>query len=1284
MTEKEGGLATLVLPAVEKENTTMPTMPYSSSTATARLERVLQQQLEELHTIVSATVTASSSSFLSASFSSAALLPVEDLAAAHDDDGSHASPSPAAFHKNDEDGHACLALCSSPLSSSVTSPSRSFSSSSTSDDEAFYHLASLPTTNTTIGTTALEVHLSSIQQLLLDSDFYLQQRIFSLWKQKSWHAVRLHRRIRVAFDLLKQRALHTKPRISMAKRHANFLSQGLFFEKAWRRLVQIDYRKALSMHGQRATLQRRARQFIHMLTRRVTCRCKGQLITLQRQFHLLHTSIYVWHNTKKCQQHLLRQENKLLIRCFLRWQGSIYTERASLEALTINLRARRAISAMVKEHNRLKSRANAALNLMAVRRMRRSLGQLWVMGCRRRRTMRLRDEWAFTIFYQTLAKRGMWALQRYLQAWREERQAWGLAMELEARNLARKTLKGWLHAAGRQAREMEELSQEGGEKRMRRRQAGAFQQLRLYAQYRHLAKVLHGVVLLRKARRRLEEWKSCARERSKRRDLVIQRQQQRYRSLVLDFFFRWIRYHLLHLASQRVHTLNYSKLARQVLQTFYRALHISRSAQVIACRRRAKSQRKCLQWWTAAAMHFQKRRRLYMARGLRRWRLAVAQQRLQRGIETGLGGKARRRTIGRRGLAALLKWAETRRLGERRIIAASEQRRRAEERRCRTALREWREGSKERYHWQCLEEYAGDWAQRRGKAVGLFAFTKCHGRRMLDGDTRKMAEYFHRQRRLHWGLMVLQRLRLSAVVLPAYRERAIRRWCLHREWGRLVVGHTRCVGDRQRQEQTALLAEGQWETRRLIIAVGQLERARILTRRVEEVQQHMHSQLVLQSLHMWTRETQIAQGLRRFQRRSQEWLLAGVMRAWGRWTAQQSVRRAALIEVSQKARRAEYFHAWRGSIHQRKELQMRAREVMQLVEEGLLQRAWMFGWRVAYEDVCRERRSERLFLRYRGWEPWRRWVREKKKEIKRVETVQSLMATRLFRLSLEEWGEAFRLARREEEAVQIMVERRAVQVLRRWDTRSVRLRQQKICDAYHLAHYFGYWRRYAGRAKRHEVWVERIQAWGAARPTMVRALASLCPSAQKQLAWQAWMAWYGLRIQAREVRKYGEVHRARGQGLMSVRRLRELVLTRKEKRAREEFNEGLAEHFRKAKGFCRLKDRLWEERRERRLIRRREMEARSERDRRECLEEAFGRWSVYTTTMQQAMAWFHSLPREGEREDKDGRIRRRRSISISSSSSAGGGESGFGKDEHGDFLLPETGDSFDWTSNVVV
>lgn len=1269
-----------MIPAVEEENTAP--MPSSSSTATARLEQVLQQQLKELHAIVSATVTASSSSSLSACFFSAKPLPVEDLATAHDDDVGHASPAPAALYKDDDDGYACLALCSSPQSLSVTSPCSmsSSSSSSSNDDETYYRLASLPTTSTIIGTTALEVHLSSIQRLLLDSDFYRQQRVFSLWKQKSWHAVRLRRRLRVAFDLLKHRALHTKPRMCMAKKYANFISQGQFFKKLLRRLVQIDQRKALSMHGQRATLQCRARQFIHTLTRRVACRNQGQLISLQRHSNLLQTSLHVWHNTKKCQQHLRRQENKLLIRCFLQWQDSIYTERASLEALTINLRARKAFSALVKERKRLKSRANAALYLMAVQRMRRSLARWWVVGCQRRRTMRLRDQLASTVFYQTLAKRGVGAFQGFLQAWRDKRQAWGLARELEARHLAGKTLRGWLQAAGRQAREMEGRSQEGGERRMHRRQAGAFRQWRLHAYHHHLAKVLYDLVLLRKARSRLEKWMSWARERCKLRDLFIQRQQQRHHSLLLDFFFRWTRHHSLYLASHRVLSLYHSKLAHTVLQTFHHALHISRSAQVIIHRRQAKSKRHCLHWWTAAATHLQKLRHLYIARGLRRWRLAVAQQRLQRGIEVGLGEKARRRTIGRRGLAALHKYVDARHLGETRVIAISEQRRRVEERRCHAAFRGWREGSKERRYWRCLEEEVGEWAQRRGKAGGLFAFTKCHRRRMLDGDTRKMAEYFCRQRRLQGGLMMLQRLRWSAVILPAFREHASRRWRLRREWGRLVVGYACSAGKRQRQEQAALLAEGQWETHRLIIAVGQLERIRILTQRVDEVQQHAQSQLLLQSLHTWTREAQLAQGLRRFQRRSQERLLARVMAAWGRWTAQQPLRRAVLVGVLQKACRAKYFHAWRVLIRRRKELQVQARVVMQSVEQGLVQRALMGGWRVAYEEICRERRSDRLFLRCRGLEPWRRWVRERRQERKRVEMVQSVTATRLLRHGLDGWGEARRLLSREEEAVQVLVGRRAVQVVRRWEARVVHLRQQRVCEAYYLARYLAYWRRYVGRAKRHKVWVERIQAWGAARPTMVRTLVSLFPSGQSQLAWQAWMAWYGLRIRAREARDCGEVYHARGRVLTSVRRLRELVLTRKEGHVREEFNKGLAEHFRKAKGFCRLLDRLKEGRREWRVIRRREMEARLERERRKCLREALGRWSVYTSTMQQTRAWFQSSRGEREGEGKDGSIRSIRSIRSSSSSSSsadGGGENVSGKEERVESLLPETGDSFD-------
>jgi uncharacterized membrane protein YgcG len=132
--------------------------------------------------------------------------------------------------------------------------------------------------------------------------------------------------------------------------------------------------------------------------------------------------------------------------------------------------------------------------------------------------------------------------------------------------------------------------------------------------------------------------------------------------------------------------------------------------------------------------------------------------------------------------------------------------------------------------------------------------------------------------------------------------------------------------------------------------------------------------------------------------------------------------------------------------------------------------------------------------------------------------------------------------------------------------------------------------------------------------------------------------------------------------------LQELVLTRKEGRVREEFNKGLAEHFRKAKVFYRMRDRLWEERRERRVVRRREVEERLERERRECLRMALERWSVFTSAMHQARAWLHSSTGEGEEEgeDKDG------SSSSSRVSGGGGGESGGGNEERVEFLLFET------------
>ena len=173
---------------------------------------------------------------------------------------------------------------------------------------------------------------------------------------------------------------------------------------------------------------------------------------------------------------------------------------------------------------------------------------------------------------------------------------------------------------------------------------------------------------------------------------------------------------------------------------------------------------------------------------------------------------------------------------------------------------------------------------------------------------------------------------------------------------------------------------------------------------------------------------------------------------------------------------------------------------------------------------------------------------------------------------------------------------------------------------------------------------------------MVDVLVSLFPSGQKQLAWQAWMIWYGLRVQAREAKECGEVYYTRGGALRCVRRLREL-LTRKEGRVREEFNGGLAEHFRKAKGFYRLRDRVREERRERQVVRRRELEERVERERREWLRGALGRWSVYTTTMQQARAWLQSTSGEGEGEEEG----KGSSGSCSSSrGSEGVGESGDG------------------------
>lgn len=1253
-------------------------MPSSSSTtATARLEHLLQQQLSELHAIVSATVTASSSSSssssVSASFCSAKLPSVaanQDWAAAQHD----ASPARAAFHKDDD--HALLASCASPQASSATSPcststSSSSSSSSSSNDEPYYRLASPPRTTTTSNTTALQAHLSSIQRLLLDSDFHLQQRVFGLWKQKSWHAVRLRRRLRLAFDLLKHRALHTRPQLHMAETHAKSQSQHRFFQKLERHLAQADHRQALAMHGQRATLQRHARQVLQQLIHRVACRKRGELIALQQHAHLLLTSLHAWRSAQKCQQHLRQQESKLLTRCLVQWQHAIRTEERSLEALTINLRARKALSALVNEHKRLKRRADAALYLMATRRMRRMLGRWWVVGCQRRRTMRLRDQLSSTFFYQTLAKQGLAALLRYLQMQKEERRAWGLATGLEARHLAGRTLRGWLWAARQQAGEMEARSKEGAERRMHRRRADAFQQLRLYASRQRQARALYRALLIQKARRRLEESRCWARERSTRRDLLIQHQQQHHHSLLLDFFQRWSKHRSLQLAARRVLHLYHSKLAHAVLSSLRHSLHLTQVAQSITQRHQAQTQTHCLHWWALAATHSQKLRHLYVARGLRRWRLAAAQQRLQRGIEVDLGEKAWRHTIARRGLLALRRWVEAHRLQKAKAVAVEGFWVRMEERRCRTALREWRVESNARCYRRRLEEEAGEWATRQRKARGLYALAECHRRRRMDAGTWEMAEYFWGRRRRRGGLVVLQRLRWRRVVLPAYCKQATRRLWLRRAWGRLVLGHTRCSDTRQRQEQAALLAEGQWEARRLVLAVGQLGRARALTRRAEKVRQRVQAQQLLQSLRRWQREFCLAQGLRRFQRRSQQRPLARVLEAWGGWTAQQPLRRAVLIEIMQKARRAKYFRAWRALIQRRKELQVRARAVRRLIEEGLVQRAWVGGWRVAFEERYRERRAERLFLRCRGLEPWRRWVGGRKEERRRVEMVQSLEATLLLRVALERWGEAGRLLRREEGAVQVLTEWRAARAMRRWEGRVVRARQQRVCEAYHLARHLGYWRRYVRRAQHHQEWVERIQTWGAARPTVVHALVSLFPSGHKQLAWQRWMAWYGRRVQAREAEKCGEVSCARTGVLRSLRRLQELVLTRKEGRVREEFNEGLTEHFRKAKGFCRLRDRLWEERRERRVGRRREVEERLERERREYLREALGRWSVYTSAMQQAREWLLSSTgeeeKEGEGGDKDG------SGSRSSSRVGGeGGESGGGNEERVEALLLET------------
>ncbi len=1213
----------------------MPAASSSSRSCTAQLGHLLDAQLKDLEAHVSSATAASLSSCMASK-------ELEHLLTAQLKDLEVVVEGASS---------SCVTL---PLLTAPTPPLSSppSSASSSGNEEAFYLAAAASTTTSTFPhepfpprRNALHAHLSQVQQLLVDSDFELQQRVFTLWKQKAWVAMRLRVRLRVALDALKH--LHWRARETHAQlARADLYAVAYAGRKAVRRLAHCvaarAHRMALVAHGQRVVLENRGRYALARWMRRLLCRKRGELVALQQEKRLLASCLQGWWSTRVCRVHLRRRDQRQVAQSFTHWRHAVRAEKHYLMELTVALRARKALFAMVHAYRYFVSRSDDALYLMSVRRLKVALARWWLEGCQRRRTDRLVESLASSYHYQTLVRKGVGGLLTHAQQQREAARATQAAEGLHATHLLTRTLREWRHAARVQALEMEALAQQRAAAWKQHQKVVAFRQLREHVERQGKAKAFGSARLVKTAQRRLGEWMERTQQRSSSHAKLEQHRGHRRHKVLPLCLQRWRRHCRLEEAARRIVRLRHARQAQVVVAALLHARRTFVAGRQVQAGAEEKVRRQCLRWWAVAAKHAQALRFLYMRRGLRLWRIARARQRLQRGIEEDLGGKAWQHARARRGLRTLRAWVIGRRQKGAEEAAIQVHREGVLKQRGRAALLAWKTTSKDsRFRW-FLEQEAGAWAQRQQTARGLILLAQRRYRRNMEGMTLAMADQLWAHQRRNLGLAALQHMYWATVTLPAQQRSLTQTWRLQQAWGQWRKKHLRAAGNRARQAD-AMASVGQYsDARRLSKALGYLRRAGALVRQQALVRAQVRRGALTQAWQGWRRECMLEEKLRRFQRRQRYRLLTRVLHEWHTWSEAQPGRRALAAGEILKARRAKVFRAWRAVVLHRRDLQSKAAAVAKAAENGLLLRT-LVGWTEALVDAWREQRAEQLYLGTHGLRPWRQWVRQTTRERAHVAQVLAKDARRVLRTAIQTWQEAWRLAGREEAAVRAMAQWRAARAWPRWNARVVQRRQDRLAQAHHRGRQLGYWRRYVARVHQRVAWEERVQAWGASRPTAVRVLVSLFPTGQKQLAWNQWLAFYGNRLQDRDGRECGDVHHARRVASACLRRLSVQAQTRQYERIRESFNQGLAVFLTKAKAFQALRARVCELRGARLAEKRRQVEARLARERRQLLKQTFLRWAAYTTTMHMARDWLHST--------KSGRDASRPALPPSSSSS---------------------------------
>ena len=185
-------------------------------------------------------------------------------------------------------------------------------------------------------------------------------------------------------------------------------------------------------------------------------------------------------------------------------------------------------------------------------------------------------------------------------------------------------------------------------------------------------------------------------------------------------------------------------------------------------------------------------------------------------------------------------------------------------------------------------------------------------------------------------------------------------------------------------------------------------------------------------------------------------------------------------------------------------------------------------------------------------------------------------------------------------------------------------RQLRACDRHLLVRHVAYWRYFVGRAREDRAWKRRVVAWQERHPQTCEALVSLFPSGQKRLAFTQWFVHAAMRLREREAGECGDVYHARFAALTALKRLSSAAHARREARAQEELVEGLAVHAHTFLCFHKFRLVIRKRRQARLREKRRALEQRWAQEDKQCVKEAFLRWSAYSNQMEMARTWLKS------------------------------------------------------------